>query len=1307
LAVLFAIALVPPATGGTVDLEFQRFWPALQQPNYFRSIYDVQVNPDGSIYALERGVPSSTSTRGRVLHYTADGRFIRAIDTLPFNSLFTLQILKSLAVDEEHAFVASGGSITRYRLSDGEADANWAIPSNTGSGCGAGGLEFFPNGDLALACDVDQQVHIFTRDGDLLDSWPAEFLFYLDAMAITPAGEVLLIDAAFVGSADGARVRRYTRSGVATGIFLDIADPPASNLNVFRAIAVNAAGQIAIASEFDVQVYDSSATLLAEFSSEPTANTIFSGAVIDWFGESQVWIGDQSFELPKLGRFDVNTGEQLIIASGGTANGKFRGPVAVAAHPNGSVYVLDYNRVQQFSTEGVFVRAWNTNRFESNDLAVDPATGDIFTLTRGRVIDRFSETGDFLTVWSQFNDSSGSASSIAVGTDGAVFVAEQTEISRYNPPLDGLRTSPHTFDRSVSTFVSALAVAGDGRLYASIPLDDVVREINPTNLATLSQWDYCFGPCPPNVSNVYDIVPLTGNRLALFGPSDGVLNIADLDGNRIESLDLQGIGPGEIQSVNSGGSASADGLLFYVADTLSNRVQKYVFASSADSSRAIVVAAGGPFPGNSLWEATQANANFAYRSLTFQGFRKDTIHYLSSDLNLDLDQNGIPDDVDADAVNANLQEAILGPGGSGVDGFAGDPQLEELVLYLTNHGGEDRFRMSAAETLDAADLDGWLDTWQLAHPAARVVLVYDACQSGSFLDRLRGGNRTIITSAEGDENAYFISQGLLSFSNFFWTHVFNGLDLRNAFQLAEQSTVDIFSDQHPQVDVDGDGVANEPVEDLDALANVFLGNGTNVSSTRPQIGSVEAPIAPISEGSTATITARDVTDSDGIVRVWAALRPPGFNPGSLANPVTELPSFDLQPIGGNDYTFSYDGFVETGTYEVTVNAIDVEGNTAVPRIVSVSVSNPLRRRVVVIVGGEPSDAVFPASLTGAEFAIKALKQQGYGDGGTPCLNNTSDDICFLVDAGVADADGTPVLSNIQFALETWAVDEAMDGDADDDGLADETRDLTVFIIGERVAGGIRLAGGEVLTPLILDGYLSAVQSRIAGTLTLVVEANDASGFIQALTPSAGRITVASAGVGEVSRAFANGAISFSKFFWGATLNGASVRQAFRNSSQAVAFGSTGQGAALDDNGNGIPNELLDGLFSRQYTIGTGLLLAGDEPVIGSAEIPPLAARSMTLTASQVTSTSSIDRVYAAVVTEEGDAIETELVDQGGGRFVAVVSLPDRFGSLEVALYALDDQGGVSFPVTANVLDDALFRSGFESSSAKREVVKKP
>jgi hypothetical protein len=172
-------------------------------------------------------------------------------------------------------------------------------------------------------------------------------------------------------------------------------------------------------------------------------------------------------------------------------------------------------------------------------------------------------------------------------------------------------------------------------------------------------------------------------------------------------------------------------------------------------------------------------ANFAYRALAYQGFTKETIYYLTSDTDLDLDNNGELDDVDGDATNSNLQDAITT--------WAVD--ADSLVVYLVDHGGNGTFRMSGTETLSASDMDSWLDSLQETMPG-KVIVIYDACESGSFLSFFTPPaekERIVITSTSPDESAYFVTQGSISFSNYFWTHIFNGVNLKDSFDLAKDA----------------------------------------------------------------------------------------------------------------------------------------------------------------------------------------------------------------------------------------------------------------------------------------------------------------------------------------------------------------------------------------------------------------------------------------------------------------------------------------------------------------------------------------
>ena len=76
-------------------------------------------------------------------------------------------------------------------------------------------------------------------------------------------------------------------------------------------------------------------------------------------------------------------------------------------------------------------------------------------------------------------------------------------------------------------------------------------------------------------------------------------------------------------------------------------------------SKAIIVAGGGPYEGNDAWDAIQLCANTAYFALTIRGYGKDSIYYLSHTKDIDVDGNGILDDVDDIATKGNLEYAIV------------------------------------------------------------------------------------------------------------------------------------------------------------------------------------------------------------------------------------------------------------------------------------------------------------------------------------------------------------------------------------------------------------------------------------------------------------------------------------------------------------------------------------------------------------------------------------------------------------------------------------------------------------------------
>jgi len=85
-------------------------------------------------------------------------------------------------------------------------------------------------------------------------------------------------------------------------------------------------------------------------------------------------------------------------------------------------------------------------------------------------------------------------------------------------------------------------------------------------------------------------------------------------------------------------------------------------AESEATNKAIIVAGGGPnYWGGHLWNEIKMNSNLAYRALINNSFSHDSIYYLTADtedIYFDVDGNGVLDEVDGDATNNNLEDAI-------------------------------------------------------------------------------------------------------------------------------------------------------------------------------------------------------------------------------------------------------------------------------------------------------------------------------------------------------------------------------------------------------------------------------------------------------------------------------------------------------------------------------------------------------------------------------------------------------------------------------------------------------------------------
>ena len=335
----------------------------------------------------------------------------------------------------------------------------------------------------------------------------------------------------------------------------------------------------------------------------------------------------------------------------------------------------------------------------------------------------------------------------------------------------------------------------------------------------------------------------------------------------------------------------------------------------------------------------------------------------------------------------------------------------------------------------------------------------------------------MLTSTSPGELAYFTGQGLLSFSQFFWAGVLNGDSIGQSFAASQAGIADTPTSQTPLLDANGNGTPNEPA-DFAAVQNAFIGSGTANFLSGPSIGSVTATI---SAGSTGTVSANNVMDVDGVNRVWAVLYAPDFQAPTSDNPVTDLPALELleSPPGSGDYAAEYSGFTTPGTYQVVVSASDRLGNTSVPKVTTVTVSNPLARRAVIVAGGKVSDPDWPGQEAAATAAYHALKSQGYAD----------TNIRFLSATTVNGVEELATLSNLQYALTTWA--------------AADSQDVVLYLAGESDGSIFTMGATDLLPADQLDAWLDSLQSSLPGKLAVIMDADNAGFYLARLTSPAG------------------------------------------------------------------------------------------------------------------------------------------------------------------------------------------------------------
>ncbi|MEZ4658291.1 MAG: C13 family peptidase [Caldilineaceae bacterium] len=318
-----------------------------------------------------------------------------------------------------------------------------------------------------------------------------------------------------------------------------------------------------------------------------------------------------------------------------------------------------------------------------------------------------------------------------------------------------------------------------------------------------------------------------------------------------------------------------------------------------------------------------------YQLFKDKGATDDQIYYLAPDLS----RTG----VDASATAANLEAAIT----QWADEQAATAQ--SLTLYLMDHGGQDIFYLDKlrSEWITPTDLHGWLNKLESLRPTLNINVIYEACESGSFISgdgSISKPGRVVIASTD-DVNLAWASDDGAIFSDHFLNSLRRGESLYTSFRSAQIAAQIAHPQQQPWIDGDGDGVGTDDASQTVAAQRGFAFAGTFPDEIWPPFIAEVQQIEPDEQGR--GVLRAQVRDDVNVDSVWAVIYPPSYRaPAESEELVQEaLPTAVLLDQGNDWYGARFDGFSEKGTYRVVFYADDNQGVHARPLSVEVQLGS--------------------------------------------------------------------------------------------------------------------------------------------------------------------------------------------------------------------------------------------------------------------------------------------------------------------------------------------------------------------------------
>ena len=930
---------------------FNHLWPDLQQPWYFSEPGKLVFDSDDKLYIADSG-------NNRIQVFTKNGSFVRTIGAFgdgqgefdwPRGVAVSTAGLMYVADTANHriqVFSQDAVYLTSWGQ-EGIEEGRFSFPS---------GIAVDENGEVYVTDSENNRIQVFDSEGGFIRSWGSEGsgngqLNTPSDLIIANNNQVYVADTdnhrIAVFSSKGKFIKNFSRLGSGDG---ELEDPTGITYSkADNVLFITSQGGNKVFAHSKIQVFSVEGEFIKVFKDGAIDESLFDGLYsVALADDGSVYVTEQWSARVQV--FNINAQTTQLWQAFGQGDKQFLNAKGMTLDESGKVYIADTDNssVKIFDHSGKFLSSWGNQRDDNSDNMAGPAflafaNKELYiTDTYADKILVLDHNGKIIRSWGsagsdfgQFNQPSG----IAISRSGLVYVADSKNhrIQVFSTQGKYIR-SWGTLGQNDGEFTNpvGVAVSPDGEVYVT------ETALEDSNLAFIEnhrvqvftaegvfkrKWGGTGTGKGNNELFFPTSIKLFNDQVYISDTRNHRIQVFSTSGEWLSTIGEFGVGNGQF---NLPIGIALDSVSLFVVDAQNFRVQKFNketgdYGTDINNQalkhpfKAIILAGGGPSNGNyinHIWDATQMLANRAYSTLRSQGFNKQEISYLSPVTRMDLDNNGVFDDIEMASLK-NLEQAILDA-----------KDAKDVLLYLIDHGGPGKFQVTPGEVLSADQLKLWLGQLQDTIPG-HVAVIIESCKSGSFIPALTHKKRFILASSAATQASVISNKGFNAFSYYFWNEVRAGAILQDAFKAAKQGMSGQLINGRPQnaqLDSNADGKFDN--DDFIELANYCLGNCTQFAASLPEITNKTEDSTL--NGDQVLALSMHVSSLEPILSAWAViLRPDYYHPDS-DEPISDLPIVPLNCSDTGLCTGSYEKFNITGDYQISFHAQDALYQMALP-----------------------------------------------------------------------------------------------------------------------------------------------------------------------------------------------------------------------------------------------------------------------------------------------------------------------------------------------------------------------------------------